>query len=109
MKISKKQWEEVKMRNNIAYDSLNEVVKMGLELLNKYHNELTEDLFKIWFDYSIKVLDMLSGYNRFSKSIDPSIQINYLRLAIQLASPYLTATQKLTSCLNYLIEVMNRI
>jgi len=99
------------MRNNLAYDSINEVVQNGIELSRSNYNSFSEEQFKIWFDYSTRVLDMLSGtvYGRTPRYIEPSIQINYLRLSIQLMNPNIPAIQKLIACLDYLIEVLKYI
>ena len=89
------------MSANIAYDAIKDIVDIGIEILREDDRRKVSRLdreFDIWFDYSNRMLD------RFSRHIDPSIQTNYLRLAVKLMGPNLDGKQKLSACLNYLIE-----
>ena len=86
------------MRNDIAYNSIRDVVQAGLVLAGT-SSGISDNQFMMWFVYSSNALD--------SKYINPSIYTNYLRL--QLLTPNATASQKLNACLIYLLEVMKTI
>ena len=93
------------MRTNFAYESINDVITAGLDVLKSMPEELPESQFDIWFKYSEKVLDRLSS----SRLIDYSIHINYLRLVTQFIKTNASPSHKLSACLSYLIEILRYI
>jgi len=92
------------VRNKFAYDAINDVIKAGLDLIRESQNNVRDSQFDIWLDYSTKMLDRLSRFT------DPSIQINYLRLLLSLqVDRNMNASQKLTSCLEYLMKALQAV
>ena len=87
---------------SFAYESINDVIKAGFDILHENQGNAREEQHKIWFDYSSKTLERLSRSNW----MDPSIEMNYLRLATKLIGNNMTPSQKISACLNYLIEVL---
>ncbi|GHU13139.1 hypothetical protein FACS189441_0020 [Betaproteobacteria bacterium] len=79
-----------------AFKAIKELVESGMKMMN---NQLNEDNFQIWFDYSKKVLELSTKDN-------PSILLNYLRLIIDIQNKGIMPYQKLDVCLNYLIEML---
>lgn len=89
------------MRSSRVYNSIKDIVQAGFTLLEANSNDLNNDQFLLWFAYSSSELE------RVSKSYNPSIYTNYLRLQILVSNS--SASQKLNACLIYLVEVMKSI
>jgi len=89
------------MRNKFAFDAIKDVIDAGFELLGRSQYIISDEQFTLWCDYSMKMLALVSKYGH------PAIEVNYLRVLLSVRSNHnLTASQKLSSCIDYLIEAL---
>lgn len=75
-----------------------EVIDRGFSLLKKEF--FSDDLLKIWVDYSIKVLELTT------QEYNPSILLNYYNLLSNSQMNEISAKQKMLAYLKYLIDVL---
>lgn len=81
---------------NFAFNAIKELVQDGN---SKLRHDLDDNSFRIWFDYSQKILELATKDN-------PNILLNYLRLSLSFTTSNLQAVQKLNMCLEYLLKIM---
>jgi hypothetical protein len=95
--------------NNIykdyAYKGIKELIENGIKALNPEPFDLSPDVkAQSWLQYSDKFVDI------FTKDLDTSIHLNYLRLLLSLQGNYnMPINQKINICLEYLLEVLRLI
>lgn len=82
----------------IAQKHLIEVIEKGFELLKKEY--FSEELLKLWVDYSIKVLELMT------QEYNPSILLNYYNLLSNSQLNDVGEKQKMLAYMRYLIDVL---
>lgn len=85
------------MDRSFIYDQLRDLVSDGINTMKDH--ALTEQVCSIWLKYSEKILEITT------KDYNPSILMNYLRLLSNM-NPNIPPYQKIGTCLDYLIRVM---
>ncbi len=75
-----------------------EAIDRGFSLLKKEF--FSDDLLKIWVDYSVKVLELTT------QEYNPSILLNYYNLLSNSQLNDIDAKQKMLAYLKYLIDVL---
>lgn len=75
-----------------------ETIDRGFSLLKKEF--FSDDLLKIWVDYSVKVLELTT------QEYNPSILLNYYNLLSNSQLNDIDAKQKMLAYLRYLIDVL---
>jgi len=88
------------MRNRKIYNSIKNIVQAGF-VISQANSNLSPDEYNLWFLYSSKELSVLPGRT------GSSIYNNYLALQLMVSNS--TPTQKLNSCLTYMVEVMKNL
>jgi len=88
------------MRSRRTYNSIKDVVEAGF-IISQANANLSHDEYNIWFLYSSGALNNLPGRT------GSSIYNNYLALQLMITNS--TPTQKLNSCLTYMVEVMKNL
>jgi preprotein translocase subunit Sec63 len=84
------------INKDLAFKTIKQLIEDGLKLMN---NSLTESELNIWIDYSQKILELSTKNN-------PTILFNYLKLALEVRSKNIQPYQKLSFCIEYLIEML---
>lgn len=82
---------------NNAYKSIKDLIDEGLKQMR--NPNLNEDSYRIWVNYSQKILEI------YTQDYNPTIILNYLRV-ISSISQTLPTFQKIGLCLDYLIGVL---
>jgi hypothetical protein len=80
-----------------ALKTIKELVEDGIKFVKSDKIDATA---QNWVDYSQKIVELST------KDIDSSIYLNYLRLLISVQDNDISAKQKVTTCLKYLMEVL---
>ena len=75
-----------------------EVIDRGFSLLKKEF--FSDDLLKVWVDYSVKVLELTT------QEYNPSMLLNYYNLLSNSQMHDIGAKQKMLAYLKYLIDVL---
>lgn len=75
-----------------------EAIEKGFSLLKKEF--FSDELLKIWVDYSVKVLELTT------QEYNPSILLNYYNLLSNSQLNNIDAKQKMLAYLKYLIDVL---
>jgi len=82
-----------------AFKSIRELVESGITVLKE--NTSNCDAERRWLDYSAKIVELST------RNFDSSIYLNYLRLLTRLLiQPNITDRDKISKCLDYLLEVL---
>lgn len=81
------------------FDIIKSIVDRGISMMK---NDLSEQEFNIWTDYTRKMLNITNT------PAMQTIEIGFLQVLISLSSQYLTPYQKLNACIKYLLETMKR-
>ena len=84
------------MNNN--YILLDGVIRQGLDLMRRGNN-LQENQFRYWLDYSRNTLSMISS--------NPFLMTNYMNVIVAALRPELETYQRLSMCLRYLIGIQS--
>lgn len=84
------------MNNN--YVLLDGVIRQGLDLMRRGNN-LQENQFRYWLDYSRNTLSMISN--------NPFLMTNYMNVIVAALRPGLKTYQRLSMCLRYLIGIQS--
>lgn len=82
----------------ITQKYITEVIDRGFSLLKK--DFFSDDLLKVWVDYSVKVLELTT------QEYNPSILLNYYNLLSNSQMYEIDAKQKMLAYLKYLIDVL---
>jgi len=91
---------------SMAYDGVKDLIKDGIELLNKPDNQNSYygKIFDNWIEYSQKIVELST------KNFDSNIYLNYLRFLLDLNRSYNYTTSsavKVKQCLEYLVNILS--
>lgn len=85
------------MINESGRKAINVLVQFGIDQMRD--DDFNESKFAVWIEYSNKILELATKEN-------PNIHLNYLRLNLSYYDKQLSAKQRLSLCLEYLIGVL---
>lgn len=74
---------------------IQQVIDQGLKLLQS--NQVTDSTYKIWVEYSKSMLNIATN--------NPTIYSNYLSVILAASNPSMQPSQRLSMCLQYLINI----
>lgn len=79
--------------NNISI--IQQVIDQGLKMMQ--NGQVSESTYQIWVEYSKSMLNIATN--------NPSIYSNYLSVILAASNPNMQPYQRLSMCLQYLINI----
>lgn len=83
---------------DLAFKYIKEVIDDGLSKMGSAN--LNNQICDNWIEYSQKILELTT------KDYNPSILLNYLRIIASFEKSIAAPYQKMSACLEYLIEIL---
>lgn len=75
---------------------IQQAIETGLKFMQ--NDQVTEETYQIWLEYSKSILNIATK--------NPSIYSNYLSVILAASDPNLQPHQRLSMCLQYLINIL---
>ena len=88
---------------NSAHKNISELVQDGIKFARTLtiDDDFADKQTNNWLEYSQKMIELSTS------DLDPAIHLNYLRLLLSLQGNFgMTSYQKISTCLEYLLEVL---